>query len=155
MLFVAEPSSRTEEKLHQAVFQHCGRPHQSKTGDLTGSAQKQRARAVQRHLHLHVVQVAPHHRLLFTRVARLFPVSDPFWCVWCLLQRIVRWQRDVSEWRCDAKEHFRPVGQHHRHERVRCALSCAALHRPQDPCGKESATSSPCWRKFFWHTPFF
>lgn len=74
MLFVAKPSSWAEEKLHQAVFQHRGWPHQGKAGDLPGGAQEQRARAVERHLHLHVVQVAPPHQLLFTRLVWLFPV---------------------------------------------------------------------------------
>lgn len=63
------------------------------------------------------------------------------------LQCLVRRQCDLSRWRRDVEEYFRPVGQHSGHERVWCALSCAIVHRPQDPRGKDRFMSSPCFRK--------
>lgn len=43
----AEPSRWPEEKLHQAVVQHRGRPRQGQAGDLAGGTQESRAGAVQ------------------------------------------------------------------------------------------------------------
>lgn len=74
---VAEPSSWTEEKLHQAVIQHCGRPHQGQAWDLPGGTQEQREGAVQWRLHLNVIKVPP---VLFNKV---YPLISSLTLICC------------------------------------------------------------------------
>lgn len=138
----AKPSGRAEEKLHQAVVQHRGWPHQGEARDQSSREQEPGARAVQRRLHLHVVQVAapppaPSHSSL-----QQFLCWNSSSCG--LSQRLVWRQRDLGGRRHRAEEHFRPAGQHCGHERVRCALSRTTVHRPQDPRGKDTGTPSLC-----------
>lgn len=74
-------------------------------------------------------------------------VSMRHWTCLVFLQCLVGGQRDLSRWRRDVKEYFWPVGQHCGHERVRCALSCPIVHRPQDPRGKDRFVLSQ-WKSF-------